>query len=76
VKGREGEGSVGYIIADLDRAFDTVIEVIDPARGLLVASRRVDQALAFNVGGGRVGRVRSLASGAVVPEIWSLVLHR
>jgi hypothetical protein len=65
-----------YSIADYERAYDTVIEVFDPAKPQLLASFRTDSLFSYAVGHGRVVRLRRTDSGPVIPEIWTVRLYR
>jgi hypothetical protein len=49
-------GPHGYTVADNTRYYDTIIEVIDPRRGVLLASRRFNEWVHF-MGEDRIGAV-------------------
>jgi hypothetical protein len=49
-------GPHGYRVADRTRFYDTIIEVIDPRRGVVLASRRFDERVHF-MGEDRIGAV-------------------
>ena len=63
-------------VADIDLAYDTVVEVFDPVRKVLLASTRVDEFYRFSVGPNRVGRLRRAPDGSLIPEIWRIRLDR
>ena len=63
-------------IADIDLAYDTIIEVFDPARKVLLATTRTDELYRFSVGPNRVGRLRRTSDGSLIPEIWRVRLER
>jgi hypothetical protein len=65
-----------YLIVDYELAFDTVIEVIDPVNRVLLASLHTDSLFNYAVGPGRVARLIRKESGAVIPEVWKVRLHR
>ncbi len=62
-------------VADIDLAYDTIIEVFDPVRKALLASTRTDELYRFSVGPNRVSRLRRTSDGSLVPEIWLVRLH-
>lgn len=55
---RDAEAGVTYDIEDLDRTFDSVIEVIDPKRGVVLVSMRTDEAYGYALDGGRAVHIR------------------
>jgi hypothetical protein len=63
-------------VEDVNRLYDTMIDVIDPVQGKLIVSHRVDEAL-----GGFAGLLvawSSLvgnASGIVQAKLWTLALR-
>ena len=56
--------------------FETVIEVIDPVRGTLLASQRVPGLYPFFVGTGQIGGYRTAADQVPVPEVRDIALSR
>jgi hypothetical protein len=56
-------------IPDLDDAFDTVLDAIDPLAGKLLISRRFDGSLLTLLPGGFAGRLRQASDGRAYYEI-------
>jgi len=73
-RNRGGEAAMVPIIEDRDRAFDTVVEVIDPRNGSLIASHRFDQAWGRFVGPGRIYRFSVNDAGESVVELHTISL--
>jgi hypothetical protein len=70
---RMPSGKEGGVVdlGDIDRYVDTVIEVIDPRAGKLVAQRRFDQAIGgFTNGGNLLMSFRERPDGVVAIEVW------
>ncbi len=65
-----------YIPVDLDAVYDTVIEVIDPAAGRLIASQRVSQVLGAFLGDGLVRSLQEDKDGNPVTEIWRVQVNK
>lgn len=61
---------------DMDREFDTVVEVLDPRTGGLVTSQRFDELFALSAGQGRVAHIKESPSGELVIRIVHLELVR
>ena len=61
-------------IGDADKVYDTVIEVLDPATGALLAATRFDVSYPFAVEPGVVMRVRTTADGWNQAELMRVVL--
>lgn len=67
---RRGEGGVDiYRHEDRQKLYDTLIEVIDPVRGTLVTSRRLDETLDVVIGSGLVGGVRETDDGVFLDVV-------
>jgi hypothetical protein len=67
-----GAGSIGRPPDELqDSLYDSILEVFDPERGVLLASRRLPQHLGF-AGPGFVYSQRVSTDGAFKKEIWRL----
>lgn len=60
--------------ANIDLSWDSVVEVIDPERAVVVASQRFDQLLVAAVGGGYVLHVREQKDGGIRLEVLRLTL--
>ena len=56
-------------VTDVDAAYDTIVEVFDPIRRVLVAATRVDKLFRFSVAPGRVGHLQLASDGSLIPEI-------
>ena len=69
----EVEGFPVSAITDPDRAFDTIVDVFDVKKGLLVAEVRLPNAFPIVMTDGRLVRVREGDEGYIV-EIWNLSL--
>ncbi len=69
------EGAVRVPI-DADRTYDSIIEVLDPSDGTLVASKRVDELLTRKIGVGRIGHIREDPNGFAVVHVLELRLDR
>ena len=67
------EGTVN-VPADADRTWDSIIEVLNPADGTLVASKRVDELLTRQIGQGRIAHIRDDPNGFAVVRILQLQL--
>lgn len=67
-----------WAMADYDRYFDTMVDVIDPDTGRLVVSQRVDQSLMFALHpvrrGMLAGGIRILGSGHQLVVVYRLTL--
>lgn len=88
-KGAEWKRSIGYtlpsrlgggrspipVITDEDGYYDTVLEVIDPGRGQLVATHRMPQAVLFLVGAQHVATRRETQSGEYYMQLWAMSLR-
>lgn len=68
------EGSLASEVTNTDRAFDTMVDVLDLRRGLLLARTRLDKAFTLAAGGGLVAHVDEGTNGYEV-EIWGLSLR-
>jgi hypothetical protein len=64
---------VSALIADVRGYEDTIVEVIDPSTGRLLASRRFTDPL-ISIGGTFVHTVRESPSGHVFMDVWELQL--
>ncbi|NJD19770.1 MAG: hypothetical protein FIA95_10885, partial [Gemmatimonadetes bacterium] len=62
-------------ISDYEKAFDTVIEVLDPVAKRLIASTRVDAYLTNFVSPNTALGVRDDSSDVPVLELWRMELH-
>lgn len=68
-------GRTLYGVDELNRYFDTIVEVIDPAAGTVMAtSERVDQALLGFLADGRAFSRRKTEIGIPILDIWRLEL--
>ena len=68
------DGAGGPAIGDADKVYDTVIDVLNPATGALLASTRFDVSYPFAVEPGVVMRVRTTANGWNRAELMRVVL--
>lgn len=68
----EGQFVVG---ADPDRSWDSVLEVIDPVRGTLIASQRFDTRFVLMLPSGKVIRVREAGQGIQI-QVFAISLTR
>lgn len=83
VRGREGNVSPGQVqweVSDYDLYLDTIVDVVDPARGQLVATVRVDQAILFGLSAGRgavvAAGLRQLDSGHQQVTVYKIALQQ
>jgi hypothetical protein len=67
-KGENGEPR--WTVGDGNRYFDTVIELIDPARGAVLASQRFDRTFPAFFSPGFLWSVSEAPSGEHIFEIW------
>lgn len=65
-----------YTLEDWDAVFDTVVEVIDPGNGTLLASHSVDAYLTRFLADGLVVGFREDSAGVPILDIWRAELHR
>jgi hypothetical protein len=72
---RKVEGHTFYSVQEPDLVFDTVVEVLDPARGQVVSSRRFDEVLSVEEGLVRRSE-EDLSSGALRVRLFTVVLVR
>ena len=72
---RNAEGAY-TVPRDMVREFDTIVEVLDPRSGTLIASQRFDEFLAWSLGNGRVGSFIELPDGRIEIAVMDLVLVR
>jgi hypothetical protein len=72
---RSADNPVHVSIADIDGYEDTIIEVLDPGTGRLMASHRFDRSLTL-FGPGFVGGVTVAEDGHVRLETWRMTLSR
>jgi hypothetical protein len=72
----EARGERGLVpdIHDLDRAYDTVIEVIDPKSKSVVVSQRFDEVYSLLMRGNRIGRPILRPDGTFRLEVFSVRL--
>jgi hypothetical protein len=70
------EGRLVYPVADIEKALDVMIEVIDPVAGVLVASRRVQTPLQRVVEPGLIARSRETENGFYVVDLHRVTLVR
>lgn len=66
----------GFVLDDWNVAYDTVVEVIDPATGCVLASQTVDELMPYFVGPGWALSSREDARGNPVRQLWRLRLQR
>lgn len=66
----------GFVLDDWNVAFDTVVEVIDPATGCVLASQAVDDLMAYFVGPGWAVSSREDTRGNPVKQLWRLRLQQ
>ncbi len=72
---RRGQGAHGHAVADEQEYYDTIIEVIDPRRGELLASRRVGEYIRQFVDDALVGTVvEDLRDGVPRLRVWRVEL--
>jgi len=64
-----------YTLQDWHAVFDTMVEVIDPADGTLLASQRVDAYLTRFLADGLVVGFREDSAGVPILDIWRTELH-
>ncbi|MCC6318779.1 MAG: hypothetical protein IT361_13945 [Gemmatimonadaceae bacterium] len=69
-------GEVDYRQLDLSRLFDSIIEVIDPRSGALMASERVAEWVIASLPGGRIAAVEVDADGATRVRVSRVGLRR
>jgi hypothetical protein len=62
--------------SDADRFVDSVLEILDPVRGVLVASARVTSFAAGFTPQGLLYSIRETAAGAEVIDVWQVQLRR
>lgn len=67
-------GKENWNVSSFDRLFDTVIEVIDPSQGRLIASTRVDQCVPFLLDDASVASFGSLRGSVPVVHVWRIQL--
>ncbi len=67
----DGPGVIAF-----DREYDTIIEILDPATGRVIATERFDQALWRLMPGGLVSWYREEEDGEPHLEVWQLTLTR
>lgn len=73
---QRGEGGgVYYKHEDRQKIYDTLVEIIDPATGQLVTSRRLDGTLDVVIGSGLVGGVRETEDGVFL-DVFAISLNR
>jgi hypothetical protein len=66
-----GTGEVAFTEIDLDAEFDTVLEVLDPRSGRLLAQTRFERSIAEFIGdGSMVISRREDADGNIVVDVW------
>jgi hypothetical protein len=70
------EGQTAYPITDQQRVYDSVLEVIDPVAGRLLASRRFSGTFDLVVQPNLLAAIREAAAGWLYLEIWSVQLQR
>lgn len=70
------EGQMAYPITDEQRVYDTVVEVIDPAAGVVVASQRLPETIDLVVQPNLVAAVREAPSGWLYLEILTVRLQQ
>lgn len=75
-KPAEGRVGVYYPFADWQKLYDGIIEVIDPARNVVVTTRRFDNTLNLVVGPGVIGGVREDEEGHIFLEVLRINLLR
>lgn len=66
-----GRGGMAALVARVQGTLDTIVEVIDPVRGRLIATRRFADPL-ISAGGLYAYSVREVPSGYVFMEVWRL----
>lgn len=71
---RQMTDGIRYIPKDLNRYFDTVIEVIDPKAGRLIASQRLDQHITHFLDADHVAGYREMPDGTPVISVWRVQL--
>lgn len=71
---QETDSTQARSINDPDKVYDTIIEVLDPVSGALLASARFDVSYPFAVEPGVVMRVRTTANGWNQAELMRVVL--
>jgi hypothetical protein len=69
------EGQTAYPIVDFQRVFDTVVEVLDPENGRVVARRRFDGTIDMANGFGVVAGAREREDGTPYVQLWRIVLR-
>jgi len=75
--GRRGEGGQTYYPwLDHSRLFDSMVEVIDPRAGVVLASQRLDVALWISIGDGLFSSLDERADGSPRHDVWRLRLAR
>lgn len=70
------EGAEVYPVQDPELVWDGIIEVFDPAKGVLLASLAVDAPFHFVLGPGRLAGVRWDEDGILSLEVVDVVLRR
>ena len=75
-KGIPAEGQMMYPIEDEQRVYDTIVEVIDPSTGRVVASRRFDETFDVVVEPNLVAGYREADDGRPYVEIWQVHLRK
>ncbi len=64
-----GDGAPAVIIADPDRLYDTMLEVIDPATGAVLAATRLDPSFTMVLEPGVIGRMVARGQGVQQVEL-------
>ena len=74
--GEEEHPELGpYLLDDFDVAYDTVLEVIDPGSGSVIATAITDQALFLLMGGWTVS-YHELENGTPTLQLWKMQLRK
>jgi hypothetical protein len=72
---RHENGGSGYELANAERHFDSILEVIDPRTGRLVSSRRFDAMLSFLTDDGLAIGARADDDGVEYVDVWQISLR-
>lgn len=71
-----GEAAVEYpVYTDQQRAFDAMIDVLDPSSGKIIASARSDRKLLWQLGNGYFGGYREEREGVGFIDVWRATLR-
>ncbi len=74
--GLAAEGQTAYAVTDIHRVYDTIVEVIDPTLGRVVARSRVDARLDIVVDANLIAESREEDQGYFTVRLWRAELYQ